>query len=131
MFLGDTYVYRGLHGLSAKINNLRGFSVANSYSLTNYALTMIVIIIDVAPVAVDLSYSGSGVKEFEEEEDGFTVDFDVLGFMRDQDKYQRIRSTGVLNFTDEDVSNVMTARSDGHELILCMNQIVYSKNADI
>ena len=62
------------------------------------------IVIDVAPVAVDLSYSGSGVKEFEEEEDGFTVDFDVLGFMRDQDKYQRIRSTGVLNFTDEDVS---------------------------
>ena len=48
------------------------------------------------------------MKEFEEEEDGFTVDFDVLGFMRDQDKYQRIRSTGVLNFTDEDVSNVMT-----------------------
>ena len=44
------------------------------------------------------------MKEFEEEEDGFTVDFDVLGFMRDQDKYQRIRSTGVLNFTDEDVS---------------------------
>ena len=54
--------------------------------------------------AVDLSYSGSGVKEFEEEEDGFTVDFDAFGYMRDQDKYRRIRSTGVLNFSDEDVS---------------------------
>ena len=54
--------------------------------------------------AVDLSYSGSGVREFEEEEDGFTVDFDVFGYMRDQDKYRRIRSTGVLNFSDEDVS---------------------------
>lgn len=55
-------------------------------------------------IAVDLSFSGSGVKEFEEEEDGFTVDFDVFGYMRDQDKYRRIRSTGVLNFSDEDVS---------------------------
>ena len=58
-------------------------------------------------LAVDLSYSGSGVREFEEEDDGFTVDFDVLGFMRDQDKYKRIRSTGVLNFGDEDVSQII------------------------
>ena len=54
------------------------------------------------------------MKEFEEEEDGFTVDFDVLGFMRDQDTYRRIRSTGVLNFTDEDVSNV-NIMTDDHE----------------
>ena len=53
------------------------------------------------------------MKEFEEEEDGFTVDFDVLGFMRDQDKYQRIRSTGVLNFTDEDVSIAVVCSSLG------------------
>ena len=53
---------------------------------------------------VDLSYIESGMKEFEEEDDGFTVDFDMFGYMRDQDKCQRIRSTGVINFDDEDVS---------------------------
>ena len=41
--------------------------------------------------------------EFEEDE-GIKIDFDVLGFMRNPDEYQRIRSTGVLNFGDEDVS---------------------------
>ena len=61
------------------------------------------------------------MKEFEEEADGFTVDFDVLGFMRDQDKYQRIRSTGVLNFTDEDVSirsNIVAILQVLHDNIL-------------
>ena len=56
-------------------------------------------------IVVDLSYSGSGVQEFEEKEDGFRVDFDIIGAMRDQDKYRRIRSTGVLNYGDDDVSN--------------------------
>ena len=92
--------------MSAKFKNFRGFLLANTACTCNNNI--------IALAAVDLSYSGSGVKEFEEEEDGFTVDFDVLGFMRDQDTYRRIRSTGVLNFTDEDVSiaNIMT---DGHE----------------
>lgn len=44
------------------------------------------------------------MQEFEAEDDGFTVDFDNFGFMRDEDKYRRIRSTGVLRFEDEDVS---------------------------
>lgn len=46
------------------------------------------------------------MQEFEAEKDGFTVDFDHLGFMRDQDKYRRLRATGVLNYDDEDVSNL-------------------------
>ena len=53
-----------------------------------------------------MCYSASGVQEFEAEKDGFTVDFDHLGFMRDQDKYRRLRATGVLNYDDEDVSNL-------------------------
>ena len=63
-------------------------------------------------VAVDLCYSGSGVQEFEEEDDGFRVDFDVFGVMRDQDTYRRIRSTGMLNYGNEDVS---------HKLLLSHN----------
>ena len=72
--------------------------------------------------AVDLSYSG--VREFEEEEDGFTVDFDVLGYMRDQDKYRRIRSTGVLNFSDADVSGKCNVP---HHLLLCRDILLVLK----
>ena len=47
------------------------------------------------------------MEAFEQEEDGFTVDFDVFGHGRDPEKYQRIRSTGVLGFGDEDVSHIV------------------------
>ena len=42
------------------------------------------------------------MNEFEED-DGFEVDFDRFGYRRDQEKYTRIRSTGVLNHGEEDV----------------------------
>ena len=46
------------------------------------------------------------MEEFEQEEDGFTIDFDPFGYGRDPEKYRRIRSTGVLGFNDDDVSHV-------------------------
>ena len=50
------------------------------------------------------------MEEFEQEEDGFTIDFDVFGHARDPEKYRRIRSTGVLGFGDEDVSHMYSMR---------------------
>ena len=47
------------------------------------------------------------MNEFEAEEDGFEVDFDRFGYRRDQETYKRIRSTGVVNFGEEDVSQIM------------------------
>lgn len=52
-------------------------------------------------IAVDLTYTGTGV---DEEEDDVRVDFDVFGVARDPEKYRRIRSTGVLRYHVEDVS---------------------------
>lgn len=46
------------------------------------------------------------MQEFEAEKDGFTIDFDHRGYMRDEDKYHRLRSSGVLDYDDEDVSKI-------------------------
>lgn len=68
------------------------------------------------PDSVDLCYSASGVQEFEAEKDGFTVDFDQLGFMRDQGKYRRLRATGVLNYDDEDREYYESLQAEGLDI---------------
>ena len=44
------------------------------------------------------------MSEIEDEESNPRVDFDYFGYLRNPDDYRHIRSTGVLNVDDEDVS---------------------------
>ena len=53
---------------------------------------------------MDLSYSGV---QFDQDDDDITVDFDYFGYLRNQDDYRRIRSTGVLGMDEEQVSIIM------------------------